>query len=71
MAEHSAVNRRVVGSSPTCGARSIENGQQLAAHFCVLSSGVDYDLGLRVGNPKGKFYIGQLPSGCWITIAWF
>jgi hypothetical protein len=29
MAEHSAVNRRVVGSSPTSGANSINNLEQI------------------------------------------
>src|SRR5687768_12371012 len=28
MAEHSAVNRRVVGSSPTCGAKNIEENKR-------------------------------------------
>ena len=35
MAEHSAVNRRVVGSSPTCGAKkSKRRGGWAASPFC-------------------------------------
>ncbi len=40
MVEHSAVNRRVVGSNPTWGAKSsfIDDGQSiLAAHTALLA----------------------------------
>ena len=33
MAEHSAVNRRVVGSSPTCGARILSNNEEKATRI--------------------------------------
>ena len=54
MAEHSAVNRRVVGSSPTCGAKNLDWGgiAPPLLHFAV-------QLGFGFENPDGKFYIGQ------------
>ena len=36
MAEHSAVNRRVVGSSPTWGARNMESESDLVRIFLCL-----------------------------------
>ena len=40
MAEHSAVNRRVVGSSPTWGARNIESESDLVRIFFMPSDTV-------------------------------
>ena len=39
MAEHSAVNRRVVGSSPTCGAKDLMKavGTNSGGLFCFIS----------------------------------
>ena len=36
MAEHSAVNRRVVGSSPTWGARNMKSESERFGFFCCL-----------------------------------
>src|SRR5690606_33974834 len=38
MAEHSAVNRRVVGSSPTCGANIYNNLRELKGSLLLLHS---------------------------------
>ena len=48
MAEHSAVNRRVVGSSPTCGAKFV---------FRPASSRKRLKIGLvsAVPNPSGRY----------------
>ena len=53
MAEHSAVNRRVVGSSPTCGAKVLNLGRPkglpISFMFWVYI----------LENPKGTLYVGQ------------
>lgn len=45
MAEHSAVNRRVVGSSPTCGANLINNLRELKSSrfaFCDMDCDITF-----------------------------
>ena len=59
MAEHSAVNRRVVGSSPTCGAKSMTNwgGSVAVPFFRFLDMEMFWVYVLE--NSRGKFYLGQ------------
>jgi hypothetical protein len=57
MAEHSAVNRRVVGSSPTCGANPITNWGGKYLPFFVWSERMFWVYILE--NARGKFYVGQ------------
>ena len=61
MAEHSAVNRRVVGSSPTCGANLTEATSPVA--FCFIGDGSFKSQVMFwvyvLENPRGKFYVGQ------------
>jgi hypothetical protein len=56
MAEHSAVNRRVVSSSLTCGANSRKDAPQKKGVLLVF--GWSYVLGVRTRKSE-KFYIGQ------------
>ena len=52
MAEHSAVNRRVVGSSPTCGANFYnELGEAKASSFGLVGKNV---LVYVLENPRGN-----------------
>ena len=53
MAEHSAVNRRVVGSSPTCGAKVSNLGRPKGLPICFMFWVYILE------NAKGGFYIGQ------------
>ena len=57
MAEHSAVNRRVVGSSPTCGAKIYNELGRLRPPLLVWSLRMFWVYVLE--NPRGKFYVGQ------------
>jgi putative endonuclease len=60
MAEHSAVNRRVVGSSPTCGAKNLKKGRLGCLPFSLFRDGAAYVLGVCLTEYKrGTFYIGH------------
>src|SRR5687768_3153805 len=56
MAEHSAVNRRVVGSSPTCGANILEKAAFLRPS---LFGGPELFCVYILENSHGKFYVRQ------------
>ena len=61
MAEHSAVNRRVVGSSPTCGATKSKKGEAgLASPFSLwLVDSLMFWVYILERIQEGTFYIGQ------------
>ena len=61
MAEHSAVNRRVVGSSPTCGAKKLQGKHKMKATVMVAFRRfvlriVPKPLGLDSGLPSYHCY---------------
>ena len=52
MAEHSAVNRRVVGSSPTCGARLKKGRWKNLAGLFFLTGAIGTAKGIDPGSAR-------------------
>ncbi len=59
MAEHSAVNRRVVSSSLTCGANISKGTLRRPFVLCAAVSRKFMFWVYILKNPHGKFYVGQ------------